>query len=99
MSLDKAENEVLGQAAKVVLTKETTTIVGDGTTQEAVNKRVVQIKNLIEVWPQGGFIASVCQFAILMGSYQSKSYFRQLNKNMKRRNSMKELLNFLVELP
>jgi hypothetical protein len=49
LSLDKAGNEVLGTAAKVVLTKDSTTIVGDGTTQEEVAKRVVQIKNLIEV--------------------------------------------------
>ncbi|XP_039049008.1 ruBisCO large subunit-binding protein subunit beta, chloroplastic-like [Hibiscus syriacus] len=48
LSLDKAEKEVLGHAAKVVLTKETSTIVGDGSTQEAVNKRVSQIKNLVE---------------------------------------------------
>ncbi|KAL1204903.1 Chaperonin 60 subunit beta 2 [Cardamine amara subsp. amara] len=48
LSLDKAGKEVLGTASKVVLTKEMTTIVGDGTTQEAVNKRVVQIRNLIE---------------------------------------------------
>lgn len=50
LSLDKAGKEVLGTASKVVLTKEMTTIVGDGTTQEAVNKRVVQIRNLIEVY-------------------------------------------------
>lgn len=49
LSLDKAGAEVLGTAAKVVLTKDSTTIVGDGTTQEEVAKRVVQIKNLIEV--------------------------------------------------
>lgn len=49
LSLDKAGGEVLGTAAKVVLTKDSTTIVGDGTTQEDVAKRVVQIKNLIEV--------------------------------------------------
>lgn len=49
LTLDKAEKEVLGHAAKVVLTKDTTTIVGDGSTQEAVNKRVAQIRNLIEV--------------------------------------------------
>ena len=49
LSLDKADKEVLGHASKVVLTKDTTTIVGDGSTQEVVNKRVVQIKNLIEV--------------------------------------------------
>lgn len=47
--LDKVGKEVLGHASKVVLTKDTTTIVGDGSTQEAVNKRVAQIKNLIEV--------------------------------------------------
>ncbi|XP_016676831.2 chaperonin 60 subunit beta 2, chloroplastic isoform X2 [Gossypium hirsutum] len=52
LSLDKASKEVLGHASKVVLTKDTTTIVGDGSTQEAVNKRVVQIKNLIEAAEQ-----------------------------------------------
>lgn len=49
LTLDKAGKEVLGYASKVVLTKDTTTIVGDGSTQEAVNKRVAQIRNLIEV--------------------------------------------------
>lgn len=50
--MDKADKEVLGLAAKVVLTKDATTIVGDGTTQEEVTKRVAQIRNLIEVPPQ-----------------------------------------------
>ncbi len=50
LTLDKADKEVLGHASKVVLTKDTTTIVGDGSTQEAVNKRVQQIRNLIEVY-------------------------------------------------
>lgn len=49
LTLDKADKDVLGHAAKVVLTKDFTTIVGDGSTQEAVVKRVAQIKNLIEV--------------------------------------------------
>ncbi|XP_073282988.1 ruBisCO large subunit-binding protein subunit beta, chloroplastic-like, partial [Primulina huaijiensis] len=52
LTLDKADKEVLGHAAKVVLTKDATTIVGDGSTQEAVNKRVAQIKNLIETADQ-----------------------------------------------
>ncbi|KAK4339009.1 hypothetical protein RND71_040471 [Anisodus tanguticus] len=52
LTLDKADKEVLGHAAKVVLTKDGTTIVGDGSTQEAVNKRVAQIKNLIEAADQ-----------------------------------------------
>ena len=49
LSLDKAGREVLGTAAKVVLTKDATTIVGDGSTQAEVTKRVAQIKSLIEV--------------------------------------------------
>ena len=49
LTLDKSGPEVLGHAAKVVLTKDSTTIVGDGSTEEAVNKRVTQIKNLLEV--------------------------------------------------
>ena len=49
LSLEKADKEVLGTAAKIVVTKDSTTIVGDGTTQEEVNKRVMQIKNQIEV--------------------------------------------------
>ncbi|KAL0390393.1 UNVERIFIED_CONTAM: Chaperonin 60 subunit beta 2, chloroplastic [Sesamum calycinum] len=52
LTLDKADKEVLGHAAKVVLTKDSTTIVGDGSTQEAVNKRVAQIRNLIEAAEQ-----------------------------------------------
>ncbi|KAL1831976.1 hypothetical protein ACET3Z_001627 [Daucus carota] len=52
LSLDKADKDVLGHAAKVVLTKDTTTIVGDGSTQDAVNTRVSQIRNLIEAAEQ-----------------------------------------------
>ncbi|KAB5565231.1 hypothetical protein DKX38_005285 [Salix brachista] len=52
LALDKVGKEVLGLASKVVLTKDTTTIVGDGSTQEAVNKRVGQIRNLIEAAEQ-----------------------------------------------
>ena len=40
--------EVLGRAAKVEVSKEACTIVGDGSTQEAVTARVRQIKNVIE---------------------------------------------------
>ncbi|CAK9228422.1 unnamed protein product [Sphagnum troendelagicum] len=52
LSLDKVGREVLGTAAKVELTKDSTTIVGDGSTQDAVAKRVSQIRNLIEVAEQ-----------------------------------------------
>jgi chaperonin GroEL len=52
LSLDKVGQEVLGTAAKVELTKDATTIVGDGSTQDAVTKRVSQIRNLIEVAEQ-----------------------------------------------
>ncbi|KAM3282991.1 ruBisCO large subunit-binding protein subunit beta, chloroplastic-like [Capsicum chacoense] len=46
--LEKAGGEVLGNAAKVVLAKESTTIVGDGSTQHAVSKRIGQIQKLLE---------------------------------------------------
>ncbi|EFJ16507.1 hypothetical protein SELMODRAFT_271545 [Selaginella moellendorffii] len=52
LSLDKVGREVLGTAAKLVVTKDSTTIVGDGSTQEAVTKRVTQIRNLMEVAEQ-----------------------------------------------
>ncbi|KAI8563456.1 hypothetical protein RHMOL_Rhmol03G0112400 [Rhododendron molle] len=49
LTLDKADKEVMGHGAKVVFTKDSTTFVGDGSTQDAVNQRVAQIKNFIEV--------------------------------------------------
>ena len=49
LALDEAGSEVLGTVAKVVLNKDSTTVVGVGSTQEAINKRVAQIKSLIEV--------------------------------------------------
>ncbi|KAG5557025.1 hypothetical protein RHGRI_007317 [Rhododendron griersonianum] len=52
LTLDKADKEVMGHGAKVVFTKDSTTIVGDGSTQDAVNQRVAQIKNFIEVAEQ-----------------------------------------------
>ena len=39
--------EVLGVAAKVEVSKESTTIVGDGSSEDAVKARVRQIKNQI----------------------------------------------------
>ena len=39
--------EVLGTAAKVEVSKESTTIVGDGSSEESVKARVRQIKNMI----------------------------------------------------
>lgn len=48
IQLDKAGPEVLGDAARVEMNKETTTIVGRGGTQDAVDARVNQINNLVE---------------------------------------------------
>ncbi|KAB1206562.1 Chaperonin 60 subunit beta 4, chloroplastic [Morella rubra] len=47
-SLEKAGNEVLGSATKIVITKDSTLIVTDGSTREAVEKRVSQIQGLVE---------------------------------------------------
>lgn len=40
--------EVLGTAAKVEVGKESTTIVGDGSSEDAVKARVSQIRNMVE---------------------------------------------------
>jgi chaperonin GroEL len=47
ITLDKADESVLGLAAKVVIGKESCTIVGDGRTQGDVDTRVKQIRNLV----------------------------------------------------
>lgn len=47
VTLEKATEDVLGVAAKVVVTKEACTIVGDGRTQREVAARVKQIQNLV----------------------------------------------------
>ena len=44
--------EVLGRAAKIEISKEHCTIVGDGSSQGAVEARVRQIKNAIQVTEQ-----------------------------------------------
>lgn len=48
ISLDKATEEVLGTAAKISISKESITVVGDGTTQSDVEARVKQIRNLLD---------------------------------------------------
>lgn len=48
-TLDKAGKEVLGNATRIVITKDSTLIVTDGSTREAVDKRVCQIRRLVEV--------------------------------------------------
>ena len=58
LALDTVGNEVLGTVAKIVLTKDSTTIVSDGTTQEAVERRVNQIRSMIEVC----LLVSMCVF-------------------------------------
>ena len=52
LSLDKAGEDVLGTAAKIVIGKEFCTIVGDGSTQADVTARVKQIRNLAEATEQ-----------------------------------------------
>ncbi|KAK2376012.1 TCP-1/cpn60 chaperonin family protein [Trifolium repens] len=47
-TLEKASMDVLGSATKVVITRDSTLVVTDGSTREAVEKRVSQLKNLIE---------------------------------------------------
>ncbi|XP_030549000.2 chaperonin 60 subunit beta 4, chloroplastic isoform X2 [Rhodamnia argentea] len=48
LTLEKATKEVLGTAAKVVITKNSTLIVTDGSTRKAVEERVSQIRGLVK---------------------------------------------------
>ncbi|XP_038892006.1 ruBisCO large subunit-binding protein subunit beta, chloroplastic [Benincasa hispida] len=48
LTLEKTGKEVLGSASKVVISKDSTLIVTDGNTREAVRKRVLQIQKLME---------------------------------------------------
>eukprot|EP00192_Tetraselmis_astigmatica_P003421 CAMPEP_0117661706 /NCGR_PEP_ID=MMETSP0804-20121206/7677_1 /TAXON_ID=1074897 /ORGANISM="Tetraselmis astigmatica, Strain CCMP880" /LENGTH=567 /DNA_ID=CAMNT_0005468585 /DNA_START=524 /DNA_END=2227 /DNA_ORIENTATION=- len=48
LSLDKVDSSVLGVAAKVEVSKESCTIVGDGSTESEVAARVKQIKRIVE---------------------------------------------------
>jgi chaperonin GroEL len=47
--LEKSGKEVLGSAVKVVIKKDSTLIITDGSTRHAVEKRVALIKGQIEV--------------------------------------------------
>ncbi|KAK7407490.1 hypothetical protein VNO78_09443 [Psophocarpus tetragonolobus] len=47
-SLEKATKDLLGSSTKVVITKNSTLIVTDGSTREAVEKRVYQLRRLVE---------------------------------------------------
>ncbi|KAK4479849.1 hypothetical protein RD792_015392 [Penstemon davidsonii] len=47
-TLENATKDMLGSASKVVITKDSTLIVTDGSTQEAVKKRASQIQRLVE---------------------------------------------------
>ncbi|KAK3421782.1 hypothetical protein EUGRSUZ_G02400 [Eucalyptus grandis] len=48
LTLEKATKEVLGTASKVVVTKNSTLIVTDGSTRKAVEERVSQIRGLVK---------------------------------------------------
>ncbi|KAI7737630.1 hypothetical protein M8C21_017064 [Ambrosia artemisiifolia] len=48
LTLDRVKEDMLGTATKVVVTKDSTLIVTDGSTQAAVKKRVTQIQRLVE---------------------------------------------------
>ncbi|KAK6133994.1 hypothetical protein DH2020_032270 [Rehmannia glutinosa] len=48
LTLENANKDMLGSASKVVITKDSTLIVTDGSTREVVNERVSQIQKLVE---------------------------------------------------
>lgn len=50
LTLERARREHLGSAIKVVITKDSTIIVTDGSTQNAAKERIALLKRLVEVW-------------------------------------------------
>ena len=71
LALETIGNEVLGTAAKIVLTKDSTTLVSDGLTQEAIERRVNQIRSIIEVY----LLVSVCVCSSCLNmDYQSYAF-------------------------
>ncbi|XP_073023950.1 chaperonin 60 subunit beta 4, chloroplastic-like isoform X2 [Primulina eburnea] len=48
LTLENAHRDMLGSASKVAITKDSTLIVTDGSTQDAVKERVSQIQRLVE---------------------------------------------------
>ncbi|KAJ3707511.1 hypothetical protein LUZ61_011216 [Rhynchospora tenuis] len=48
LTLERARKEHLGSAAKIVITKESTLIVTDGSTQNAAKERVASLRRLVE---------------------------------------------------
>lgn len=48
LSLERVQEDVLGTASKVVITKDSTLVVTDGSTQAAVKRRVTQLQRLVE---------------------------------------------------
>lgn len=63
LTLDNAGKEVLGTAIKVVITKDSTLLVSDGSTRKAVEMRVSQLRKLVEVpcIPFNCFMNLFCQ--------------------------------------
>jgi len=47
LTLDRVKEDMLGTASKVVITKDSTLIVTDASTQTAVKKRVTQIQRIV----------------------------------------------------
>ena len=62
LTLEKASKDVLGSATKVVITKDSTLIVTDGSTRAAVDKRVLQLRSLVEV--HKAFLADLLKFSV-----------------------------------
>nr|AKH05124.1 chaperonin-60 beta4 [Cypripedium formosanum] len=48
LTLEKARIEFLGSAVKVIITKDSTLLVTDGSTQVAVDKRIAELRSLVE---------------------------------------------------
>lgn len=65
LTLEEASKEVLGSAVKVIISKYSTLIVTDGSTQQLVEKRVSQLRSLSEVHNYKNLCFCTIKFQIL----------------------------------
>lgn len=65
LKLEKASKDLLGSATKVVITKNSTLIVTDGSNSADVEKRVSQIRKLVEVHLASLALTKICHLKFI----------------------------------
>lgn len=83
LTLEKAHKDMLGSASKVIVTKDSTLILTDGSTNEAVKVRITQLQRLVEVRLQACNIYASNKPSNCMIHFSC--FHRTLKKNFRRK--------------